>query len=54
MLNRTHHDVQVGRRAWSGNDNAQYQIQQAMQAEPLLQVTLPQKVDSSILDAAMS
>ena len=40
----------VARRAWSGNGNAQFQIEEAMKKEPLLKVTVPYQVDESILE----
>ena len=41
----------VSRRAWSGNDNADITIRRAMQSNPDLLVTLPNKVDNEeILD----
>lgn len=39
----------VARRSWSGNDNAEYQIKEAMRAEPLLNVTIPEHIDESLL-----
>eukprot|EP00455_Lapot_gusevi_P034799 TRINITY_DN384_c0_g1_i5.p1 TRINITY_DN384_c0_g1~~TRINITY_DN384_c0_g1_i5.p1 ORF type:complete len:111 (-),score=45.78 TRINITY_DN384_c0_g1_i5:136-468(-) len=41
----------VTRRAWSGNANAHHTIQHAMQANPLLSVTLPHHADEAILNA---
>lgn len=51
-----HWDVNNGiaRRSWARNDEAIFAIKRAMQDEPLLQVTLPNKVDDSIIDAATS
>jgi urocanate hydratase len=47
-----HWDVNngVARRNWARNENATFAIKRAMEAEPLLQVTLPNIVDDSILD----
>ncbi|ORY48200.1 Urocanase [Rhizoclosmatium globosum] len=47
-----HWDVNngVSRRAWSGNEYAQHQIQHAMKIEPNLTVTLPQGVKEDLLD----
>ncbi len=47
-----HWDVNNGiaRRNWARNENATFAIKRAMDAEPLLQVTLPNIVDDSILD----
>ncbi|MEI6683215.1 MAG: urocanate hydratase [Bacteroidota bacterium] len=47
-----HWDVNNGiaRRAWARNHEAMVSIRRAMQAEPKLQVTLPNLVDDSLLD----
>lgn len=47
-----HWDVNNGiaRRSWARNDEAIFAIQRAMKAEPRLKVTLPTKVDDSIID----
>ena len=47
-----HWDVNngVARRNWARNENATFAIKRAMEAEPLLQVTLPNIVEDSILD----
>ena len=47
-----HWDVNNGiaRRAWARNDEAIFAIKQAMVEEPLLQVTLPNKVENLIID----
>jgi urocanate hydratase len=46
-----HWDVNNGiaRRNWARNENAIFAIKRAMEAEPLLKVTLPNLVDESIL-----
>jgi hypothetical protein len=44
----------VGRRAWSGNQNAQYQIAEAMKLDPLLKVTMPVQADDALLEAALA
>jgi urocanate hydratase len=48
-----HWDVNngVARRAWARNDGALSAIQRAMDLEPKLSVTLPNIVDSSLLDS---
>ena len=47
-----HWDVNngVARRAWARNPGAEFAIRRAMDAEPLLTVTLPQHADDSLLD----
>jgi urocanate hydratase len=47
-----HWDVNNGiaRRAWARNDEAIFAIKRAMTEEPLLQVTLPNKVNDSVID----
>lgn len=40
----------VARRAWAGNDNALFNIKRQMEFEPLLKVTLPNKVDSGVIE----
>ncbi|RJU80655.1 MAG: urocanate hydratase [Candidatus Poseidoniales archaeon] len=47
-----HWDVNngVARRAWARNPGAEFAIRRAMEAEPLLKVTLPQHTDDSLLD----
>jgi urocanate hydratase len=47
-----HWDVNNGiaRRNWARNENATFAIKRAMEAEPLLQVTLPELVDDELLD----
>lgn len=47
-----HWDVNNGiaRRSWARNDGAIFAIKRAMQNEPRLQVTLPNKVNPSLLD----
>jgi urocanate hydratase len=39
----------IARRCWSGNENAEYQIKEAMKEEPLLNVTIPNHVSENIL-----
>ncbi|KAI9220733.1 urocanate hydratase [Blastocladiella britannica] len=41
----------IARRAWSGNENAQMQIIEAEEKEPLLKLTRPNQVDAAIIDA---
>lgn len=47
-----HWDVNNGiaRRSWARNDEAIFAIKRAMESEPMLKVTLPNKVDDSLLD----
>jgi len=47
-----HWDVNNGiaRRSWARNDEAIFAIKRAMNDEPLLKVTLPNKVDQNIID----
>lgn len=47
-----HWDVNNGisRRAWARNDEAVFAIKRAMEDEPLLKVTLPNKVEDSLLN----
>lgn len=47
-----HWDVNNGiaRRSWARNDEAIFAIKRAMEAEPKLKVTLPNKVDDQLLD----
>jgi urocanate hydratase len=47
-----HWDVNNGiaRRNWARNENAIFAIKRAMEAEPLLKVTLPNLVDESLLE----
>jgi urocanate hydratase len=46
-----HWDVNNGiaRRSWARNENANFAIAKAMEKEPLLKVTMPQKVDDDLL-----
>ncbi len=39
----------VCRRSWAGNDNAEFAIKRAMEAEPKLKVTVPCHADESLL-----
>ena len=43
----------VSRRAWSGNANAEYQIQQAMKMDPLLKITIPSHAGEELLTEAL-
>jgi urocanate hydratase len=47
-----HWDVNNGiaRRNWARNENATFAIKRAMEAEPLLKVTLPNLVEDQLLD----
>jgi len=47
-----HWDVNngVARRSWARNEGADFAIRRAMAAEPLLRVTMPEAVDSGILE----
>lgn len=40
----------ISRRSWARNDGAIFAIKRAMEVQPLLKVTLPNKVDDSLLD----
>ncbi|OYQ44357.1 urocanate hydratase [Flavobacterium cyanobacteriorum] len=40
----------IARRSWARNDEAIFAIKRAMEAEPLLKVTLPNKVDDALLN----
>lgn len=40
----------IARRSWAKNQGAEFAIQRAMQAEPLLKVTMPNHVDPTLLD----
>ncbi|MDC1186194.1 hypothetical protein N8079_00005, partial [Crocinitomicaceae bacterium] len=46
-----HWDVNngVSRRSWARNEGAIFAIKRAMEAEPLLKVTIPEMVDESLL-----
>jgi urocanate hydratase len=52
LTSMLHWDVNNGiaRRNWARNENAMFAIQRAMEAEPLLKVTLPNLVDENLLD----
>lgn len=52
LTSMLHWDVNNGiaRRNWARNENAIFAIKRAMEAEPLLKVTLPNLVDDQILD----
>jgi urocanate hydratase len=43
----------LARRAWAGNDGAIYASQKAMASEPGMNVTLPNKADAELIDAAV-
>ena len=48
-----HWDVNNGisRRSWARNDEAIFAIKRAMEAEPMLKVTLPNFADDSLVDS---
>jgi urocanate hydratase len=50
-----HWDVNNGiaRRSWARNEGAVFAIERAMEAEPLLKVTVPQNVDDSLFTTLM-
>jgi urocanate hydratase len=52
LTSMLHWDVNNGiaRRNWARNENAIFAIKRAMEAEPLLKVTLPNLVDEQLLD----
>lgn len=52
LTSMLHWDVNNGiaRRNWARNENAIFAIKRAMEAEPLLKVTLPNIVDEEVLD----
>ncbi len=54
LKNMLHWDVNNGiaRRSWARNDEAIFAIKRAMHAEPMLKVTLPNKVDERLLNQA--
>jgi len=41
----------IARRSWARNSGAEFAIRRAMEVEPNLKVTLPNKVDDSLIDA---
>ena len=43
----------VARRAWAGNGGARFAIKEAMRAEPLMRVTLPQEADEELVARAL-
>lgn len=51
LRNMLHWDVNNGiaRRSWARNDGAFFAIRRAMEAEPLLKVTLPNKADDNLI-----
>lgn len=52
LRNMLHWDVNNGisRRSWARNDEAIFAIKRAMQQEPLLKVTLPNKADDELIE----
>ena len=40
----------LARRSWARNDGAIWAVKQAMKAEPLMKVTIPEIADESVLD----
>mgnify|MGYP001390792931 FL=1 len=40
----------ISRRSWARNEGAMFAIKRAMEAEPLLKVTLPNLVDDQLLE----
>ena len=48
-----HWDVNNGisRRSWARNEGAVFAIKRAMEAEPLLKITVPEEIDSDFLDS---
>lgn len=50
-----HWDVNNGiaRRSWARNEGAVFAIERAMEAEPLLKVTVPQNVDDNLFTTLM-
>jgi urocanate hydratase len=50
-----HWDVNNGiaRRSWARNEGAMFAIQRAMEAEPLLKVTVPHLVDEEVISSAL-
>jgi urocanate hydratase len=56
LRNMLHWDVNNGiaRRSWARNAEAEFAIKRAMDAEPLLKVTMPQKVDDASLHPFLS
>jgi urocanate hydratase len=51
-----HWDVNNGiaRRGWARNPGAEWAIRRAMEAEPLLQVTLPEHAETATVQQALS
>ena len=51
-----HWDVNNGiaRRSWARNDEAIFAIKRAMESEPLLKVTLPNKADDGLVDSLIT
>lgn len=56
LTSMLHWDVNNGiaRRNWARNENATFAIKRAMEAEPLLKVTLPNLVDDQLLNGLFS
>lgn len=52
LRNMLHWDVNNGiaRRSWARNDEAIFAIRRAMEAEPLLKITLPNKADDGLIE----
>ena len=51
-----HWDVNngVSRRNWARNEGAMFAIKRAMEAEPLLKVTIPELVEDSLFESIAS
>ncbi|KAI3638455.1 hypothetical protein MIR68_002953 [Amoeboaphelidium protococcarum] len=51
-----HFDVNngVARRCWSGNSNAEFQIQEAMKSDSRLNITIPYHADDSLIESVLS
>lgn len=45
--------IQVSRRAWAKNENAEETIKRAMEEDPKLRVTLPNHSDLSVLEKSL-
>lgn len=46
--------LQISRRAWAENENAEIAIKEAMEDEPKLKVTLPVHADDDMLEKALA
>jgi len=55
LANMLHWDVNNGiaRRAWARNPGAEFAMRQAMEAEPLMSVTMPEHADDDMVDGAI-